>query len=363
MIYKKFQEINLPALGMGAMRFDGTPEDDYANDRETVDYAMANGINFFDTAYGYGKNGASEKCLGVLLEKYPRESYYLSTKYMIHSGEDYKAIFAESLARLRTDYIDFYMLHGLGDDTCQRYIDSGCIDYFSGLKQKGLIKYFGFSSHAGPDTLEKFVGLRDWDFVMIQLNYYDWVYGQAKREYGILKKRDIPVFAMESIRGGRLASLSPEAEAVLKAARPDWSVASWFFLWAKSLPEVQVVLSGMKKLEHMIENNILFSSSGGELSEAEEKLLFEACEKYRGEVSVLCTSCNYCVNDCPAEINIPNIIDLYNYFQTDKPWDKKERLERADSKGKPGDCASCGVCNGRCPQKIDIVKIMQELKI
>ena len=145
----------------------------------------------------------------------------------------------------------------------------------------------------------------------------------------------------------------------MKTEKPDWSVASWFFRWIKGL-NVQLILSGMKKLEHMKENNLLFSGND-KLSEEDEKLLFAACEKYREEVSVLCTSCNYCVNDCPAEIDIPKIIDLYNYFKTDKPWDIKDRIGRADSKGKPTDCTGCGVCLSRCPQQINVMNIMKEL--
>ena len=361
MIYKQFREIKLPALGMGAMRFNGSPEDDYANDREMLDCAMAGGINYFDTAYTYGKNGASEKCLGVLLAGYPRGSYYLSTKYSIHSGDGYKAVFEEQLNRLKTGYIDFYMLHGVTDDTYQKYIGNGCVEYFAGLKRQGLIKYFGFSSHAGIGTLEELAGCRPWDFAMIQLNYYDWVYGQAKREYEILTSRNLPVMVMEPIRGGRLAPLSPGFEAALKEARPGWGAASWFLRWVKGLPGIQTVFSGMKTLEHLKENNILFSGDE-KLGAEEEKLLFDACEKFRKDVSVLCTSCNYCVNDCPAEINIPKMIEIYNYIKTDKPWDTKEKIKEADSKGRPADCTGCGVCFSRCPQKIDVAGIIEELR-
>jgi len=362
MKYKPFHEINLPALGMGAMRFDGSPDDDYAKDRKMIDYAMSHGINYFDTAYAYGKDGASEKCLGELLNKYPRESYYLSTKYTIYSGDDFKSIFEEQLSRLKTGYIDFYMIHGVTDDTYQQYISNGCIEYFAGLKQKGLIKYFGFSSHAGIDTLENLINRRSWDFAMIQLNYYDWLYGLAKQEYELLKKRNIPIMVMEPLRGGRLASLSPESEFLLKDARPDMTVASWFLQWVKRLPGVQTILSGMKTLEHLKENNILFSC-GESLNEKEENLLFKACELFRKEVSVLCTSCMYCINDCPAEINIPKIIELYNYYKTDKPWDIKSKFENLDSKGKISDCAGCGICLSRCPQKINIMDIIKELNV
>ena len=360
MIYKKFKDINLPALGMGAMRFDGSPEDDYAKDREKMDYAMSNGINYFDTAYAYGKNGASEKCLGELLSKYPRESYYLSTKYSLFSNDDYKFVFEDQLSRLKTNYIDFYLLHGVSDGTYKQYTENGCIEYFSELKQKGRIKYFGFSFHASIETLKNLMNYRSWDSAMIQLNYYDWLYGQAKQEYEILEKQNIPVMVMEPTRGGRLASLSPEAEAILKNAHPDWSIASWFFRWVKTLPNVQTVFSSMQTIAHFEENNILFSNDE-KLNAEDEKLLFKACEKYREEVSILCTSCNYCINDCPAEIDIPKIIDLYNYFKTDKPWDRKEKIDRVDSKGKPADCINCGVCVTRCPQKIEIMNIMQEL--
>ena len=362
MIYKPFNNINLPALGMGAMRLEGTTID-HANDQIMIDFAMANGVNFFDTAYVYGKDGASEKGLSDLLSKYPRESYYLSTKYMLRGGADYKAVFNEQLNRLKTDYLDVYMIHGITDSVCQQYIDNGCIEYFAEQKQKGIIKNFGFSSHACIEMLVKFLDYHTWDFTMIQLNYYDWLYGQAKQEYETLMKYNMPVMVMEPIRGGKLASLSPEAEAILKEARPDWSVASWFLRWIKRFPEVQTVLSGMKEVEHLKENIKIFSSDDklNKLNEEEEQLLFKACEKFREESSVLCTSCLYCIDDCPSEINIPKMIELYNFCKTDKSWDVKKKIEDMDSKGKPCDCTSCGVCLSRCPQKIDVMSIIKEL--
>jgi len=357
MIHKNFQEISLPVLGMGAMRIK-TGDSDREEMQELLDYAFENGINYFDTAFAYGD---SEKTLGELLVKYPRQDYYLATKYLIHSGGDYKSVFEEQLNRLKTDYIDFYMIHSVADNTYQRYIDNGCIEYFSGLKQKGCIRYFGFSSHASIEILKNLAGYRSWDFAMIQLNCYDWLYGLAKQEYEVLEKLNIPIIAMEPIRGGRLAALSPKAEAVLRDAHPDWSIASWFFRWLKRLPGIQMVLSGVETLEYLKENNILFSSTEDiSLNDAEEKLLFEACEIFREEVTVLCTSCNYCINECPASIDISKIIELYNFMKTDKHWDLK-KIEGIDSKGKPADCTSCGICLSRCPQKINITDIMKEL--
>ena len=363
MIYKPFKEINLPALGMGVMQLqsnkEGSPED-HAKNQALIDYAMENGINYFDTAYIYGKDGSSEKCLGELLTKYPRQSYYLSTKYSVYGGDDYNSVFEEQLTRLKTDYIDFYLLHSVFDDTYQRYIDNGCIKYFEEQQRKGRIKYLGFSSHAGIETLMNLVNCRSWDFAMLQINCYDWVYGLANQEYEILNQRGIPIIVMEPVRGGRLATLSPKAEAILKDTRPDWSIASWFFRWVKRLSGVQTVLSGMRTLDQLRENNMLFSCDES-LDDEGEKRLIEVCEIFRQEVSVICTSCLYCQNDCPAEINIPRIIELYNHYKTDKPWDIKKKIESADSKGKPVDCTGCGVCISRCPQKIDVVNIMKEL--
>lgn len=359
MITKSFQEINLPMLGMGAMRLE-TSFVNHIKEQKIINYAMANGINYFDTSYVYGKEGSSEKALGEMLAEYPRQSYYLATKYAFYTGSDYKSMFEEQLARLKTNYIDFYMLHGVNDNTYQHYIDNNCMEYFSELKQKGIIKYFGFSSHASVKTLTNLVDYRSWDFAMIQLNYYDWIYGSARKEYEVLEKRNIPIIVMEPLRGGRLTTLSPKATAILKSIHPDWSTASWFLRWIKKLSGVQIVLSGMKTIEHMKENNILFSDAET-LNDEEEKFLLKACETLREELSVLCTHCLYCLNVCPVNINIPKIIDLYNSYKTDKPWNIDETIKNIDSQGKSIDCTGCGICTSRCPQKINIASIMSKI--
>jgi len=367
MIYKPFKEISLPALGMGVMRLSvQSDKEDQSNDRtksvDMINCAMANGINFFDTAYSYGKDGESEKSLGELLAKYPRESYILSTKYIIYAGDGYQSIFEEQLKRLKTDYIDFYAIHSVTEDTYQRYIDNGCIEYFEEQQKIGRIKYFGFSSHADIETLTKLIDYRKWDFGLFQFNYYDWLYGIAKQEYNLFITRKIPIIVMEPARGGRLASLSQKADDLLKETRPDWSVVSWAFRWVKRFPGVQIVLSGMDKLEQINENSALFSDDSNDFNEENEKKLFEACETFRKEVSVLCTGCMYCLNDCPAEINIPKMIEIYNFNKTNRPWDLK-KADKIESKGKPADCTECGICLTRCPQKIDIKSIIKELNV
>ncbi len=363
MTNKEFHDIKLSWLGMGNMRLPVQNDDpnapiDRKRAQEIIDYAMANGINYYDTAYVY-HNSESEKFLGEALGKYPRDSYYLATKFLILANPDYKAVFEEQLERLKTDRIDFYLLHAVLDHTVDQYIDGGCIEYFMEQKRLGRIGHLGFSFHASEPTLSRLVNLREWDFAQIQLNYFDWLFGTAKREYEILAEKDIPVMVMEPIRGGRLATLSAEPERILKDAHPDWSLATWAFRWVKRLPNVKVVLSGMSTLDQIKENVALFADERA-LSDEEEATLFRACEAFRKEVQVPCTACRYCCDGCPAEINIPALLEVYNHYKTDGPWALNE-LKKIDSKGMPKDCIACGACAEHCPQNIDIKGIMQEL--
>ena len=363
MIYKDFQGIKLSRLGMGNMRLP-TLEDkpdgpiDYDRAKAIIDYAMAHGVTYYDTAYNY-HSGESEKFLGKAMQNYPRDSFCLATKFNFHANPDYCAQFEEQLRRLQTDHVDFYLLHAYSDGNAENYTTCGCIDYFLEQKAKGRIKYFGFSSHATPAMLEKMLDSHQWDFVQIQLNYFDWLYGSAKAEYETISSRNIPVMVMESVRGGRLAKLSPEAEAMLKAAHPDWSIPSWAFRWLKSLPGVQVALSGMSNLAQ-IEDNVATFSDDRALTDAETTLLFDACAAFRKEVSVPCTGCRYCCDGCPAEINIPAMLEVYNKSKTDGIWELN-RLEKVESVGKPADCVGCGACQSECPQGIEIPKLMAEM--
>jgi len=363
-IYKKFKELQLSTLGMGNMRLPVLKTEteshiDKEKAQQIIDYAMANGVNYYDTAYSY-HNGESEIFLGEALKKYERESYYIATKFNINSNPDYKAVFKEQLHRLQTDYIDFYLIHALSDNTMQRYIEEGSVDYFIEQKKAGKIKHLGFSTHASINTFEKFLEYTDWDFTQIQLNYFDWLYSHTKEEYDILKKRNLPIIVMEPVRGGRLVSLSEMAEFKLKKAHPDWSMASWAFRWIKRLSSVVVVLSGMSDINQIKENIETFSDELF-LTDQEEALLFDACHTFKKEVSVPCTSCRYCCNDCPVEIDIPEYLNIYNKYRTDGRWYAINALKKAESKGKPQDCIACGVCTSLCPQDIDVKSVMKEL--
>ncbi len=364
MLYKNFKDISLSRLGMGNMRLpvdsskEGSPVD-YDKAQEMIDYAMSQGINYYDTAYVY-HNGESETFLGHAMNKYPRESYYLATKFNIHANSDYKATFEEQLEKLQTDYIDFYLLHAVMDHTYEQYIDCGCIDYFVEQQKKGRIKYLGFSSHSSPEVLEKMASYRKWDFVQIQLNYYDWMYGSAKKEYEILTEKNIPVMVMESIRGGRLSSLTDSANELLKKAEPERSISSWALRFLMSLPNVQVMLSGMSTLEQAQDNIGTFSHDCA-LSEEETQLLLKACDLFHGDVVVPCTGCRYCCEGCPQQIDIPSVLAIYNKLKTDGTWGIRETIDKIEAGKGPGDCIGCGACLTECPQSIQIPDMMAEL--
>ncbi len=363
MIYKAFHDISLSRLGMGNMRLPvqgdkaGAPID-RVRAQEIIDYAMENGVNYYDSAYVY-HGGESEEFLGEAMKKYPRESYYLATKFLLSANPDYKAVFEEQLVRLQTDHIDFYLLHAIFDENCQSYLDSGCIEYFLEQKKAGRIRYLGFSSHAGVEALTRIADHHQWDFAQLQLNYFDWQYGTTQEEYKVLEERNIPIMVMEPVRGGRLATLSSEAEGMLKEVHPDWSMASWALRFVKHLPQVQVILSGMSNMEQIRDNIGTFQEPEG-LSDEDTKLLMQACEAFRKQVSVPCTACRYCCDGCPMKIDIPAYLDVYNTYKTDGSW-ALNRMDSIESEGKPADCIGCGACAGHCPQSIRIPEIMSEL--
>ncbi|MCQ2558446.1 MAG: aldo/keto reductase [Oscillospiraceae bacterium] len=364
MIYKPFQNISLSRLGLGNMRLPQVnPKDpkspiDYAAAHKIIDRAYAEGINYFDTAYVYNA-GDSERCLGECMKKYPRDSFYLATKFNYGANPDYKAVFQEQLERLQTDHIDFYLLHCLLDFNIDNYLNCGCIEYFLKMKEEGKISYLGFSSHASPETLRRMADHHAWDFAQIQLNYFDWNYGTTKEEYQILEEHNIPIMVMEPVRGGRLSALTPDAEAVLKEAHPDWSISSWALRFVQARPQVQVILSGMSAVEQVEDNLNTFSAENG-LSAEDEAIVTKAVEMFRSQLQVPCTKCSYCTPDCPMQINIPEYLRLYNDYKVSGPFVLREYGD-IESVGKPTDCIGCGSCTGHCPQNINTPEIMAEL--
>ena len=204
MQYKEFKDgIRLSRLGMGAMRLPVKGSDseiDHEKAGRIIDAAMKYGVNYYDTAYIY-HGGKSEEFLGEALKAYPRDSFYVADKYNLQAEPDYRKQFAEQLRRLQMDRIDFYLLHGIQDTFADDILANGCVDYFEEQKARGRIRYLGFSFHGSPETLRKTLAAHKWDFVQMQLNYYDWYCGNAAELYGILEEADIPVMVMEPVHG------------------------------------------------------------------------------------------------------------------------------------------------------------------
>ncbi len=355
-------EVTLSRLGMGAMRLPmkeeaGSPID-VEKAQEIIDYAVKNGVNYFDTAYVYHE-GKSEEFLGKALSKYPRDSFYVADKFNYMANPDYKAQFAEQLDRLQMDRIDFYLLHAVSDDLMDQLLSCGCIDYFDQMKAEGKIRYFGFSFHGTPDALRKMVSLHSWDFVQIQLNYYDWLFGDAKELYEILEQANIPITVMEPVRGGRLATLSDEIDRTLAQAIPGRSVASWALRWLMRLPQVGVTLSGMSSLDQ-IKDNVDTFSEYQPLLDGQADLLLKMAAEFKKTISVACTGCRYCCPDCPQGIDIPRVLEIYNQYKLGGPW-QLGALDKLPEGKRPEDCIGCGSCTAHCPQNIDVPAYMQEM--
>ncbi len=358
MIKKSFCKNEVSLLGMGNMRLpvgaDG--KIDFEGAAAIIDRLYNNGVNYYDTAYVY-HGGESESFVGAALKNYPRESFCVATKYNCRANPDYEAVFNEQLKRLDMDYIDYYLLHAIGDSTVDTYLTNGCVEFFREQKRLGKIKHLGFSFHASLDTLRKMIDFGGWDFAQIQLNYLDWLLNDAKAQYEMLTEAGIPIVVMEPVRGGRLAKLTPETEAELKAAHFDWSIPSWAFRFIMRLENVKVILSGMSTVEQADDNLATFIG-GKPLSDDEAELLLKVCAEFKKQISAPCTACRYCTEGCPMEIDIPEMMEIYNRYKLNGRGAAKA-IEKHEHSAK--DCIACGACSEQCPQSIDIPAIMAEL--
>lgn len=365
MIYSDFNGLKLSLLGMGTMRLP-TNEDNTINESETekiFDYLIENGVNYFDTAYPY-HGGMSEVVTGKLLKKYPRDSYYLATKYPGHhiaKSYDPEATFEEQLEKCGVDYFDFYLLHNVYENSIGTYMDPqwGILDYFIEQKKKGRIKFLGFSFHGRVETLEKFLDYcgDEMDFCQIQLNYLDWTMQNAKTKYKMLTDRNIPVWVMEPLRGGRLVNLDPFDAKMAWEMRPRESIAACAFRWLQCLPNVKMILSGMSTMEQAIDNAKTFREKQ-KLSLKESERLLTMAEGMKKNVP--CTSCRYCCDGCPVGLDIPLLINVYNEIRFQPTLTASMQLDVIDDSKLPPSCIGCGKCAKACPQKIDIPEIMKD---
>lgn len=352
-------DVKVSLLGMGCMRLpkvDPEKEDiDYEKAQEIIDYAYANGVNYFDTAYGY-HGGQSELFVGQALKKYPRESFFLASKmpiWCVKEKGDVERIFNEQLQRCQTDYFDFYLFHSQNAANFQKCQEFGVYEFLSQMKAEGKIRRLGFSFHDTPEVLRHICDTYPWDFAQIQLNYLDWEMQDAKTQYQILNDREIPVIVMEPVRGGVLASPCEAADILFREERPDKSVASWAIRFAASLPGVLTVLSGMSNMEQ-IRDNVDTMTRFEPLTDREREVIDEALEAYRKKDTVPCTGCRYCM-DCPFGVDIPKMFSLYNHYVLDRDGeDYLEAYEAQPESERADQCQACGACMEKCPQHIRI---------
>ena len=370
MIYRDFQELKLSALGMGAMRLPVIDGDDSKVDtaaaEEMVAYAMEHGINYYDTAWGY-HSGQSELVMGNALKKYPRENYYLATKfpgYDLSNMDKVEEIFEEQLKKCQVEYFDFYLFHNVCEMNIDAYLDEkyGIYEYLIEQKKNGRIRHLGFSAHGSYDVIKRFLDAygKDMEFCQLQLNYLDWSFQDAKAKVELLKEHDIPVWVMEPLRGGKLASLSEENTKKLRAMRPDEETPAWAFRFLQSLPEVKVVLSGMSNMEQL-QANIRTYEEDKPLSGEEMKNLLDIADSMLKKKTLPCTACHYCVSHCPQELDIPELLNLYNeHCFTEGGFIAPMALSSYPDDKKPSACIGCRSCEAVCPQQIKISEAMSD---
>ena len=378
-------------LGFGMMRL---PREQADVDR-LVDYAIAHGINYFDTAPMYG-GGHNEDVVGQTLSRYPRDKYYIATKMSNQNPslwpfEKSREMYENSFRKLRVDYIDYYLLHSIGgggvDNLKGRFIDNGLLDFLVKEREAGRIRHLGFSYHGDVAAFDWLLDHNDqyhWDFVQIQMNYLDWRHaGRGRRRgdadaeylYGRLEKLGIQVVIMEPIRGGGLANVADEIREQMQAVRPDDSPATWGFRWVGSHANVLTTLSGMNRMEHLEENIRTFSPLQP-CTEAENELLARIADQMAGFPTIGCTTCAYCM-PCPYGVDIPANFAFYNKAVTEKMLplpeatapdyaERQEAFIRAYREAIPAEkrattCVDCGECLAKCPQQIRIPNQMSRI--
>ncbi|WP_418833396.1 aldo/keto reductase [Phocaeicola sp.] len=381
-----FGMMRLPSVGGRSAR-EGNEEIDQEMVNRMVDYAIEHGVNYFDTSPAYCR-GKSEHATGVALSRHPRNSYFIATKLSNFAPDTWKrenaiAMYHNSLKELRTDYIDYLLLHGIGmgngmEEYEARYVNNGMLDFLLAEREAGRIRNLGFSYHGDVKVFDRLLAEHDkyqWNFVQIQLNYLDWKYAKqinprntdAEYLYNELAKRNIPAVIMEPLLGGRLSNVPDSIVAMLKQREPEASVASWAFRFAGSQPDVLTVLSGMTRMEHL-QDNLHTYSPLQPLSEEEFAFLQQAADRMMQFDTIPCNDCKYCM-PCPYGIDIPAILLHYNKCLNEGniPESSQDadyrRARRAYLIGydrsvpklrQASHCIGCNQCSPHCPQRIDI---------
>lgn len=371
MITKAFQGLRLSALGMGAMRLPVLDGDDSRIDEAAtarmVAYAMQHGVNYYDTAWGY-HGGQSEIVMGKALSQYPRDRFYLATKfpgYDLSNMDRVEMIFNMQLEKCGVDYFDFYLFHNVCEMNIDAYLDDGKYGVFSYLmkqKEGGRIRHLGFSAHGSYDVMKRFLEAygAHMEFCQIQLNWLDWTFQDAKRKVELLEAYGIPVWVMEPLRGGKLAALNEQDAQALKALRHEEKIPAWAFRFLQSIPSVAVTLSGMSNEEQLAENIRTFETDAP-LNEPEMGTLLGIAERMIKGIALPCTACRYCTAHCPQGLDIPSLLELYNeHCFTGGGFIAPMALMAVPEDRRPAACRACRKCEAVCPQRIRISEAMAD---
>ena len=370
MIYKDFQDLKLSALGLGAMRLpviDGSDEKiDEPAAFDMVSYAMENGVNYYDTAWGY-HGGNSEIVMGKALARFPRDKFYLATKfpgYSLSNMDKVESIFEEQLKKCQVEYFDFYLFHNVCEMNIDAYLDPryGIDAYLTKQKANGRIRHLGFSAHGSVSVMRRFLEAYGdhMEFCQIQLNYLDWTFQDAKAKVELLREYNIPVWVMEPLRGGRLAGLGELHTARLSALRPDEKTPAWAFRFLQSVPGVTMILSGMSNMEQLQENIRTFETEKP-LGETEMAELLEIADEMLGKKTLPCTACHYCTSHCPRSLDIPELLKLYNEHNfTGGGFIAPMVMSTTPEEKQPSACVGCRSCEAVCPQQIKISEAMAD---
>lgn len=331
-----------------------------------VDTYIQMGGTYFDTAYTY-LNGLSEEAIKqAVVSRYPREKIVIADKlpgWMVKKQEDLQRYFNEQLERCGVDYFDVYLIHWLNDknyEICEKFDQFG---FLVSLKEKGLVGKIGFSYHDSPELLDEILCKHpEVDYVQLQINYLDWNSPtlKAKELYEVAKKHHKKIIVMEPVKGGSLVNVPSTVKEQLLNYNPNNSIASWAIRFASSLPQVELVLSGMNDLCQMEDNMQDYEI----LNEEELQLLEEVSTIIRQQTAIPCTKCGYCLKNCPMQIPIPSYFEIYNDYarNPDDDWKMEHAYHHLiQTKASPSSCIQCKVCESNCPQKIEITSFLEKI--
>jgi len=355
-------------LGFGLMRLPKLEDGgiDVEQVKEMVDLFLEAGGTYFDTAYVYDNGDSERAARAALVDRYPRERYTLATKinaWIMDDAELVRRQFETSLERTGAGYFDFYLLHALMRSNYKKYEEYGIWDFVREQKEKGLIRHIGFSFHANPELLEELLTAHpEADFVQLQINYADWENPgvASRRNWEICRAHGKPVAVMEPVKGGILADPIPAVKAVLTAADPDASCASWALRFAAGLEGVFITLSGMSSTAQM-RDNLSFMREFRPLSPEETAVLQRARRALDEDRAIPCTGCHYCADGCPMSIPIPEIFTVFNRRKGSPEFRTlREYTIVTTGRGRAGACIGCGQCESACPQQLEVVRLLRE---